>query len=184
MLAGGFGLGVAVMANLLGVAEVVLEQSQSPALVGGGDVVVTRRGQPADERPVSALGRARRAGVRGPHRGGVAHQAGQRLPRAGRRGHAAAGPRRHPEPGARARGSGDRRRQRVGGRAGRCRVDLARPGGRAPLARSLPRHPRRARARRIVGRVALLQRPGGLDALLPDVPRRARSARTDDGRRA
>ena len=41
VLAGGFGLGVAVMANLLGVAEVVLEQSQSPALVGGGDVVVT-----------------------------------------------------------------------------------------------------------------------------------------------
>jgi len=41
VLACGFGLGVAVMANLLGVAEVVLEQSQSPALVGGGDVVVT-----------------------------------------------------------------------------------------------------------------------------------------------
>jgi len=41
VLAGGFGLGVAVMANLLGVAEVVLEQSQSPALVGGGDVIVT-----------------------------------------------------------------------------------------------------------------------------------------------
>ena len=41
VLAGGFGLGVAVMANLLGVAEVVLEQSQSPALVGGGDVVVS-----------------------------------------------------------------------------------------------------------------------------------------------
>ena len=30
VLASGFGLGVAVMANLLGVAEVVLEQSQSP----------------------------------------------------------------------------------------------------------------------------------------------------------
>jgi hypothetical protein len=41
VLACGFGLGVAVMANLLGVAEVVLEQSESPALVGGGDVVVT-----------------------------------------------------------------------------------------------------------------------------------------------
>ncbi|MCC7244000.1 MAG: hypothetical protein IT180_18915 [Acidobacteria bacterium] len=41
VLAGGFGLGVAVMANLLGVAEVVLEQSQSPALAGGGDLVVT-----------------------------------------------------------------------------------------------------------------------------------------------
>jgi hypothetical protein len=41
VLAAGFGLGVAVMANLLGVAEVVLEQSRSPALAGGGDVVVT-----------------------------------------------------------------------------------------------------------------------------------------------
>ena len=41
VLAGGFGLGIAVMANLLGVAGVVLEQSQSPALVGGGDVVLT-----------------------------------------------------------------------------------------------------------------------------------------------
>lgn len=41
VLAGGFGLGIAVMANLLGVADVVLEQSESPALSGGGDVLVT-----------------------------------------------------------------------------------------------------------------------------------------------
>jgi hypothetical protein len=41
VLAGGFGLGIAVMANLLGVADVVLEQSESPALAGGGDVLVT-----------------------------------------------------------------------------------------------------------------------------------------------
>ncbi len=40
VLALGFGAGVAVMAILLGVAEVVLEQAQSPALVGGGDVVI------------------------------------------------------------------------------------------------------------------------------------------------
>ena len=40
VLAGGFGLGVAVTAILLGVAEVVLEQAQAPALAGGGDVVV------------------------------------------------------------------------------------------------------------------------------------------------
>ena len=40
-LAGGFGLGVAVMAILLGVGEVVLVQAQSPQLVGGGDVLVT-----------------------------------------------------------------------------------------------------------------------------------------------
>ena len=40
VLAAGFGVGVAVMAILLGVAEIVLEQAQSPALTGGGDVVV------------------------------------------------------------------------------------------------------------------------------------------------
>jgi hypothetical protein len=40
ILAMGFGLGVSVMAILLGVAEVVLDQAQSPSLVGGGDVVV------------------------------------------------------------------------------------------------------------------------------------------------
>jgi hypothetical protein len=41
VLAGGFGLGVAVMATLLGVGEVILAQARSPALKGGGDVVVT-----------------------------------------------------------------------------------------------------------------------------------------------
>ena len=40
ILASGFGVGVAVMAILLGVAEVVLQQAQAPALVGGGDVVI------------------------------------------------------------------------------------------------------------------------------------------------
>jgi hypothetical protein len=40
VLAAGFGAGVAVMALLLGVAEIVLDQSRAPALVGGGDVVI------------------------------------------------------------------------------------------------------------------------------------------------
>jgi hypothetical protein len=40
ILAFGFGVGVAVMAILLGVAEIVLQQAQAPALVGGGDVLV------------------------------------------------------------------------------------------------------------------------------------------------
>jgi hypothetical protein len=44
MLAGGFGLGVAVMATLLGVGEVILEQARSPALRGGGDVLVAGAG--------------------------------------------------------------------------------------------------------------------------------------------
>jgi hypothetical protein len=40
VLAGGFGLGVAVMAALLGVAAVILEQARAPVQVGGGDVIV------------------------------------------------------------------------------------------------------------------------------------------------
>src|SRR5262245_63864564 len=40
VLAGGFGLGVAVMAALLGVAAVILQQARTPELVGGGDVIV------------------------------------------------------------------------------------------------------------------------------------------------
>ncbi|MEQ1574077.1 MAG: hypothetical protein ABL993_07500 [Vicinamibacterales bacterium] len=45
VLAAGFGAGVGVMAILLGVAEVVLDQAASPALVGGGDVVIRMSGQ-------------------------------------------------------------------------------------------------------------------------------------------
>jgi hypothetical protein len=37
----GFGLGVSVMATLLGVGEIVLEQARSPMLAGGGDLLVT-----------------------------------------------------------------------------------------------------------------------------------------------
>jgi len=40
VLAAGFGVGVSVMAILLGVAEIVLDQARSPALVGGGDVLI------------------------------------------------------------------------------------------------------------------------------------------------
>jgi hypothetical protein len=47
----GFGFGIAVMAALLGVGEVILEQAQAPALVGSGDVVITS--------PLGAVGSAR-----------------------------------------------------------------------------------------------------------------------------
>ena len=40
VLAGGFGLGVSVMAALLGIGGVILDQARTPALVGGGDVVI------------------------------------------------------------------------------------------------------------------------------------------------
>jgi hypothetical protein len=43
VLAGGFGLGVAVMAALLGIGGVILDQARAPALVGGGDVVIGNR---------------------------------------------------------------------------------------------------------------------------------------------
>jgi hypothetical protein len=43
VLACGFGFGIAVMAALLGVGDVILEQSHSPLLQGGGDVVVSGR---------------------------------------------------------------------------------------------------------------------------------------------
>ncbi len=46
MLGVGFGLGVAVMATLLGVGEVVLDQARAPALAGGGDLVVTSTSGP------------------------------------------------------------------------------------------------------------------------------------------
>src|SRR5207244_1666785 len=41
VLAAGFGFGIAVMAELLGVGHVILEQAHAPALFGGGDLVVT-----------------------------------------------------------------------------------------------------------------------------------------------
>jgi len=37
----GFGFGIAVMADLLGVGEIILEQARAPALRGGGDLVVS-----------------------------------------------------------------------------------------------------------------------------------------------
>ena len=46
VLAVGFGLGVGVMAALLGIGDVILDQARAPALAGGGDVVIgTASGQ-------------------------------------------------------------------------------------------------------------------------------------------
>ena len=106
VLAVGFGAGVAVMAILLGVAEVVLQQAQSPLLVGGGDVVVAMgRDTPA---PLLLAGTLQAEALR--HRVRVAaptHTADLYLSHAAR---ARSGrPRRHPQPGACARRSGDGR---------------------------------------------------------------------------
>jgi hypothetical protein len=40
VLAAGFGFGIAVMAELLGVGHVILQQAHAPALKGGGDLIV------------------------------------------------------------------------------------------------------------------------------------------------
>jgi hypothetical protein len=40
VLACGFGLGIGAMTGLMGIGEVIVEQSRSPALRGGGDVVI------------------------------------------------------------------------------------------------------------------------------------------------
>ena len=48
VLAVGFGLAIAVMAELLGVGEVILEQAHSPALSGGGDLIVAGALGPLD----------------------------------------------------------------------------------------------------------------------------------------
>ena len=41
VLAAGFGFGITIMVQLLGVGEVILEQAHAPALNGGGDLVVS-----------------------------------------------------------------------------------------------------------------------------------------------
>ena len=41
VLACGFGFGIGVMAGLLGIGEVIVEQARAPELEGGGDVIVT-----------------------------------------------------------------------------------------------------------------------------------------------
>ena len=48
VLAVGFGLGIGVMVELLGVGAVILEQAHSPALQGGGDLIVTGAVGPVD----------------------------------------------------------------------------------------------------------------------------------------
>ena len=48
VLAAGFGLGIGVMVELLGVGEVILEQAQAPALRGGGDVMITGAAGPLE----------------------------------------------------------------------------------------------------------------------------------------
>jgi hypothetical protein len=64
----GFGLGVSVMATLLGVGEVVLEQSRAPALVGGGEWLVTNVAGPVSSARFALAGLLRQGYVASPRR--------------------------------------------------------------------------------------------------------------------
>jgi hypothetical protein len=65
ILAVGFGLGVAVMAILLGVGEVVLQEAKSPALQGGGDLVVSGIAGPVESARFAAANVLRMGGSGG-----------------------------------------------------------------------------------------------------------------------
>ena len=112
VLAVGFGAGVAVMAILLGVAEVVLQQAQSPLLVGGGDVVVAM----GRDTPASLLlaGTLQAEALRAPRACGRAHPHRRSVSVVRRRARASGRPRRHPQPGACAWRSGDAPEPRAG----------------------------------------------------------------------
>ena len=148
VLAGGFGLGVAVMAILLGVGDVVLDQAQSPALVGGGDVVVGGATGRCRQRDIRA--RRRLAAARWRRGSQVASPTRAGEPLSGRRARCDAGrrPRRDSESGARARRSRNERRRRwldtpadrawahadAGGRASRASIASTR----SPTSRRAP----------------------------------------------
>ena len=167
VLAAGFGVGVAVMAILLGVAGIVLEQAQSPALVGGGDV----------EHPLVAVGAGRDLCSRARcNRMRFDRAFAPRLPRtrptsfcsttAERRG----SPRAAASPASSA--SSAIRKSRIWQRGATQRMTRRGRGNRrrrtAPD-RSVSRRARRSRVVGLVGRVALFQRPIEGCALLSDV---------------
>ena len=174
VLAAGFGTGVAVMAILLGVAEVVLEQARSPA--AGRRRRRGRQRRPAGVTAARCCCRARC------NRPALRDRIRAASPRA--RGAAVSCARRTAPTPVDARGGipsleralgdpEDGRRDRLGRHAGRRRVDRARPGRRAARDRPVSIQSRTRRPGRIVGGVAVLQRPLGRRALLSDLPRRA-----------
>ena len=71
VLACGFGLGVGVMAMLLGVGEVILDQARSPAVSGGGDVVIASPHRRAAICPLDPVERPACRRLREPDCGGL-----------------------------------------------------------------------------------------------------------------
>ena len=176
VLACGFGLGVAVMASLLGIGEVMLEQARAPALRGGGDVVILgATGQVTSARHVLSSVLQQRAAL-GAGRRHVADAAGSRLPRA----RGARGPDscegRSAEPRAGLRGSRDVFRGGLDGHCGRRRLGLARTWRGPAVDGSLSPDPGRAGPSGLLGGVAVLQRPQRREPLLSHVPRRSPAA--------
>ena len=179
VLAAGFGVGVAVMAILLGVAEIVLEQAQSPALVGGGDVLI-RLSLPVPARLVlsgtlqSDALRPRIRAAAASHTTDLYLLHGGTTTRVAARGGIPSLERALGDPR-------DRADRRLARHPRRHRVDARAARRRAAADRSLPRHSRRAGLGQLVGRVAVLQRPIERGALLSDVPRRAAQPRAARG---
>ena len=171
VLACGFGFGIAVMAALLGVGDVILEQAHSPVLQGGGDVVVFGRfGSIENGRFLITSILARRRGLA--VAAAILRRARERCicSRAAARRRSAV-KRRHSEPRARGRRSARSPTSRLDRQAGRPGVvapdagDLLRSDG------PIPSDSADAGVRGVVGRMAVLQRAHarGRAALLSDV---------------
>ena len=159
VLAAGFGVGVAVMAILLGVAEIVLDQARAPGLVGGGDVVI--RLAPQVPARLVLSGTLQSAALRDRVRVAAPSQTERLYLVHGGPYESGQGARRHPESRARAwRPRGVR-----GGHLARHRrrhgLDAGPAGQRAAPYRSLSPDPGCAEMGVVLGRVAVLQRPRG-----------------------
>ena len=162
VLACGFGLGVSVMATLLGVGEVILDQARSPAVSGGGDVVIASSTGAASIGALDFVERTSDRRSRRPHLSGVPFASRDAVSGEERRGvadcaHAAAfpvwsAPSAIPKPAAVLCVD----RFRFG-----CGVVDSRSCRRACDARSISSDPGCSSPRRLVGRVALFQRPRG-----------------------
>ena len=174
VLAAGFGVGVAVMAILLGVAEIVLSR-RSRRRSSAAATCVIRLSPPVPARlllsgTLQADALRPRMRVAAP-----SHTTDLYLLHGGKR-DARRGARRHPEPGARARRSGDALTSRPGATAGRRRVDDALAGRVLRADRSLPpAFPTRRRGP-TRGPSGSTSTGGRRRALLPDVPGRPATA--------
>ena len=155
VLAAGFRFGIAVMAELLGVGHVILEQARSPALNGGGDLVV--RG-PFGSGAECALCDIKRAGRAGSCRSCSHRLAIQTLPcflDDTERTSCRISDRRYSEPRTVFGRFRDRRDQIVDRCTRRRPLVEARIGRCPPRDGPLSRHSRCSRARPVVGRVVV-----------------------------